>query len=125
MKIVTLRSGKLIPFLLATSPRHLGCAAAFAPTTSSVFPLPTKFGGRDSHLTKGLGRTALSSTDSDMTDEVSAAKAAAAEYKSSDNDGAGPATAFDNILSGKWPSDKVYEDSLALAFREYFRASEK
>jgi len=53
-----------------------------------------------------------------MTDEVAAAKAAAAEYKSSESDGAGPATAFDNILSGKWPSDKVHEDDLALAFRD-------
>ena len=39
-------------------------------------------------------------------------------YKSSDADGAGPATAFDNILSGKWPSDKVFEDDTALAFRD-------
>jgi len=53
-----------------------------------------------------------------MADEVEAAKAAAAAYKSQDKDGAGPATAFDNILSGKWESDKVYEDDLALAFRE-------
>ncbi len=53
-----------------------------------------------------------------MSDEVRAAKAAAASYVSSDNDGAGPATAFDNILSGKWPSDKVHEDGLSLAFRE-------
>eukprot|EP00985_Skeletonema_marinoi_P004692 scaffold2034_cov127-Skeletonema_marinoi.AAC.3 len=53
-----------------------------------------------------------------MSDEVAAAKAAAAEYKSSDADGAGPETAFDNILSGKWPSTKVYEDSTVLAFRD-------
>lgn len=53
-----------------------------------------------------------------MSDEVAAAKAAAVEYKSSENDGAGPATVFDNILSGKWPSDKVHEDDLAIAFRE-------
>lgn len=32
--------------------------------------------------------------------------------------GAGPETAFDNILSGKWPSTKVYEDSTVLAFRD-------
>lgn len=25
---------------------------------------------------------------------------------------------FDNILSGKWPSDKVYEDDTVLAFRD-------
>jgi len=54
-----------------------------------------------------------------MSDEVAAAKAAAAEYQSSDKDGAGPETAFDNILSGKWPSDKVHEDDKALAFRKW------
>eukprot|EP00986_Skeletonema_menzelii_P016025 scaffold13298_cov170-Skeletonema_menzelii.AAC.1 len=59
-----------------------------------------------------------SSNINDMSDEVAAAKAAAAEYKSSDADGAGPETAFDNILSGKWPSTKVYEDSTVLAFRD-------
>jgi len=53
-----------------------------------------------------------------MTDEVTEAKAAAASYVSSDEDGVGPATVFDNILSGKWPSDKVHEDDLSLAFRE-------
>lgn len=53
-----------------------------------------------------------------MSDEVAAAKAAAEEYQSSDKDGAGPETAFDNILSGKWPSDKVHEDNRALAFRD-------
>lgn len=54
-----------------------------------------------------------------MSDEVAAAKAAAEEYQSSDKDGAGPETAFDNILSGKWPSDKVHEDNRALAFRKW------
>ena len=53
-----------------------------------------------------------------MADEVAAAKAAAKEYNPSANDGAGPDTVFDNILSGKWPSDKVFEDDLALAFRK-------
>lgn len=100
-----------------------------------------------------------------MSDEVAAAKAAVAQYKSSDADGelsmcvhmmclyllsvrewrgmlsslfiisnmsshhniqtllivwagAGPETAFDNILSGKWPSNKVYEDDTVLAFRD-------
>ena len=53
-----------------------------------------------------------------MSDEVSKAKEAAAEYKSSDKDGAGPDTVFDKILSGEWSSNKVHEDDLALAFRE-------
>lgn len=58
-------------------------------------------------------------SDNIMTDEVAAAKAAAAEYKSSDTDGAGPSTVFDNLLSGKWPSNKVHEDDLSLAFRKW------
>lgn len=53
-----------------------------------------------------------------MSDEVAAAKEAAATYKLSSEDKAGPETVFDNILSGKWPSDKVYEDDQALAFRD-------
>ncbi|KAL7539574.1 hypothetical protein ACHAXR_009445 [Thalassiosira sp. AJA248-18] len=104
-------SGKLIPLLLATSPRLLGYTAAFSPTLANS-SLPKNF----------IRDTKLFSTDggnsNNMSDEVAAAKAAAAEYRSSDNDGAGPATVFDNILSGKWPSDKVYEDDLALAFRD-------
>jgi len=47
------------------------------------------------------------------SDEVAAAKAAAEGHK---DDGA--PTVFDNILSGKWSSDKVYEDDLCLAFRD-------
>mmetsp|Transcript_8134 Transcript_8134/g.10734 ORF Transcript_8134/g.10734 Transcript_8134/m.10734 type:complete len:153 (+) Transcript_8134:265-723(+) len=47
-------------------------------------------------------------------DEVTAAKEAAAQHI----DGAGPPTVFDNILSGKWPCDKVYEDDRCLAFRD-------
>ena len=53
-----------------------------------------------------------------MADEVAAAKAAVEEYKSSDTDGAGPSTVFDNLLSGKWPTNKVHEDDLSLAFRK-------
>lgn len=40
------------------------------------------------------------------------------EYKCIISAGAGPETAFDNILSGKWPSDKVFEDDTVLAFRD-------
>lgn len=53
-----------------------------------------------------------------MPDEVQAAKEAAAVYKSSDGDGAGPPTVFDKILSGEWSSTKVHEDDLCLAFRD-------
>mmetsp|Transcript_40738 Transcript_40738/g.79712 ORF Transcript_40738/g.79712 Transcript_40738/m.79712 type:complete len:134 (+) Transcript_40738:251-652(+) len=44
------------------------------------------------------------------SDEVSSARAAAAA-----GDGGEP-TVFDNILSGKWPSNKVHEDDQCLAF---------
>lgn len=98
---------KLIPLLLAASPR---LPYAFAPTALANSSLPKQF----AHSSRLFG----SSDDGTMSDEVAAAKAAAAGYNPSENDGAGPATAFDNILSGKWPSDKVHEDDLALAFRE-------
>merc|ERR1712232_563853 len=32
--------------------------------------------------------------------------------------GIGAPTVFDNILSGKWPSDKVHEDDICLGFRD-------
>lgn len=50
------------------------------------------------------------------SDEVKKAEAAA--VAASDADGAGPATIFDKLLSGEWPSDKVYEDETAFAFRD-------
>jgi len=90
-------SRKFIPLLLATSPRLFGYTdtAAFAPvTTNSSNLLATTKSSFNSHRF-------LATDDSNMTDEVAAAKAAAAEYKSSESDGAGQATAFDNILSGK------------------------
>ena len=51
-------------------------------------------------------------------DEVAKAQQAAIDYEASDKDGAGPTTVFDNLLSGKWPTDKVYEDDQAFAFRD-------
>jgi histidine triad (HIT) family protein len=55
-------------------------------------------------------------------DEVSKAKEAAAQINqqssSSHEDGAGPNTVFDKLLSGEWPTDKVYEDEKAFAFRD-------
>lgn len=53
-----------------------------------------------------------------MSDEVEAAKKAAAEYEASDKDGAGPPTVFDKILSGEWDSKKVHDDELCYAFRD-------
>ena len=108
-------SGKFIPLLFATSPRLFGYAAAFTPYLTANSSL-----ARNIIHGSSIGRNKLfSSTDKDtMSDEVSKAKAAAAEYKSSDKDGAGPDTVFDKILSGEWSSKKVHEDDLALAFRE-------
>ena len=102
--------GRLLSLLAVTSPRILGYAAAFSPVSASSLPRHSASAGAK-----------LFSGGNDMADadEVQKAKAAAAEYKSSDQDGAGPATAFDNILSGKWPSTKVHEDDVALAFREF------
>lgn len=53
-----------------------------------------------------------------MSTEEIAAKKAAAEYILSSEDGEGPATVFDKILSGEWSSDKVHEDDLCYAFRD-------
>ena len=107
-------SGKFIPLLLATSPRLLGYATAFSPSLTVKSSL-----ARNIIHGSSIGTKLFSSTDNDtMSDEVSKAKVAAAEYKSSDKDGAGPDTVFDKILSGEWSSNKVHEDDLALAFRE-------
>eukprot|EP00526_Cylindrotheca_closterium_P019961 CAMPEP_0113633732 /NCGR_PEP_ID=MMETSP0017_2-20120614/17561_1 /TAXON_ID=2856 /ORGANISM="Cylindrotheca closterium" /LENGTH=134 /DNA_ID=CAMNT_0000544395 /DNA_START=194 /DNA_END=595 /DNA_ORIENTATION=- /assembly_acc=CAM_ASM_000147 len=48
-----------------------------------------------------------------MSDEVKKAQEAA-ELAA---DGS-PPTIFDNIISGKWDSDKIHEDDLCLAFRD-------
>jgi histidine triad (HIT) family protein len=50
--------------------------------------------------------------------ELEKAAEAAKAYQSSDQDGAGPPTIFDKILSGEWSSDKIYEDETCLAFRD-------
>jgi histidine triad (HIT) family protein len=60
-------------------------------------------------------RLAMSSAASD---EVSKAVEAAKVYQASDTDGAGPATVFDKLLSGEWPTDKLFEDDQCLAFRD-------
>ena len=103
-----MNSGKLIPLLLSTTPRLWGFTSTLAPVTA----IPYR------RINFILGSNQFSSNDNTMLDEVAAAKAAARLVASSDIDGAGPATAFDNILSGKWPSDKVHEDDLSLAFRK-------
>jgi hypothetical protein len=101
-----LNSGKLIPLLLATTPRLLGFTSALAPVTAISY----------CWINFILGSKLFSSNGNTMSDEVAAAKAMARLVASSDIDGAGPSTVFDNILSGKWPSDKVHKDDLLLVF---------
>ena len=50
-----------------------------------------------------------------MSDEVQKAQEAAEQMQ---NDGAGPDTVFDNIISGKWDSTKLHEDDKCLAFAD-------
>jgi len=63
------------------------------------------------------------STEKKVVDESSIEKqensnAVSCYDKPSSDDNAGPDTVFDNILSGKWSSQKVYEDEKAFAFRD-------
>lgn len=53
-----------------------------------------------------------------MSDEVAAAKEAAKTYNLSSTDQSGPDTVFDKLLSGEWPTDIVYQDDRAFAFRD-------
>jgi len=117
-------SGKFIPLLIAASPRLLGQAFAPVAVVSSIsFKRNLFHSGHPSSFPNPTATCLHIANESDkennnMTDEVAAAKEAAAQYKSSENDGAGPATAFDKILSGEWASKKVHEDDLAYAFRD-------
>jgi hypothetical protein len=70
----------------------LGYAVGFSPAT--VATRSTLFGNTRSFSIN-------------MTDEVAAAKEAAANYKSSDGDGAGPATVFDKLLRYVQQSPRV------------------
>ena len=54
-------------------------------------------------------------TDGTGDDEVAKAIQASASRKITDND---PPTIFDRIIAGEIPCNKVYEDELALAFRD-------
>ncbi len=92
-----------------------GSAFAFSPS------LPTLTNSSSAFTSKTF--TSLFSSKSgddskEMSDEVAKAKEAAKNFKLSDADGAGPATVFDKLLSGEWPSEKVYEDDTAFAFRD-------
>jgi histidine triad (HIT) family protein len=100
--------------------RHvLSCALAFAssrPVASASFvasaqklaacPLPIH---RQSTITAPTHRM-MSSGSNDEVTKAQAAGAGAADT--------GAPTVYDKILSGEWPSDKVYEDDTVLAFRD-------
>lgn len=105
--------------LVATVTRLGGCESlAIVPrfTNNSKVGLGNKiFNFQKQH--RAFHRTA-STTALKMSDEVEAAKKAAAEYEASDKDGAGPPTVFDKILSGEWDSKKVHDDELCYAFRD-------
>ena len=73
--------------MIATSPRLLGYTTAFTP--AAVVATKSPFLGDKRSFVK---------TSVNMADEVAAAKEAAANYKPSDGDGAGPATVFDKLL---------------------------
>lgn len=77
-------SGRLVHLLIATSPRLLSYAAAFSPVVS--------------HTPFHVNKRTFGKTNINMADEVAKAKEAAENYKSSDGDGAGPATVFDKLL---------------------------
>jgi histidine triad (HIT) family protein len=95
--------------------RSTTTCAAFATTprnhfAKQIFANPTN--------TRKTFLHATSSPNDKMSDEVAAAKEAAKNYDLSSTDQAGPDTVFDKLLSGEWPSDKVYEDDRAFAFRD-------
>ena len=69
-----------------------------------------------SRPTRCVFRTKQTMTTS--SDEVEKAKQAATDYKSSEEDCAGPPTVFDKILSGEWKSNKVHEDDICYAFSD-------
>lgn len=85
---------------------------------SDFYRLYIPSGTPTSPTTTVTSRTMSSSSDNNKVDEVEEAKKAAALYKSSDLDGAGPSTVFDKILSGEWTSTKVYDDDQCYAFRD-------
>ena len=84
-----MQSGRLVQLLIASSPRLLCYSTAFSR------PSLNSFGNHIINTTRRpFGKTAINA----MADEVAAAKEAAANYKPSDGDGAGPDTVFDKLL---------------------------
>ena len=109
---------------------QINCALSSLPVASSLIlnhseysrpstrPLTGK-GNTFVHRTDRFGLNYHTSTSRRMaSDEEKAAIQAAKDFKSFDNDMAGPPTVFDKILSGEWSSKKVHEDELCLAFRD-------
>ena len=85
--------------------------------TTAAF-VPFSFQRYQNSSTPSSHLHSTSSNDKNMSDEVSKAKEAAKVFDLSSSDGAGPDTIFDKLLSGEWPTDKVYEDDRAFAFRD-------
>ncbi|CAJ1965297.1 unnamed protein product [Cylindrotheca closterium] len=98
--------------LVARSPSSSSSSSAFKTT-----PLAAAFAfhNNKSHYYSKTTATATATTTTslNMSDEVKKAQEAA-ELAA---DGS-PPTIFDNIISGKWDSDKIHEDDLCLAFRD-------
>ena len=83
-----MRSGRFVNLLITSSPSLLGYAVAFSPKAVAIHPISNK------QILRSVGETSINA----MADEIAAAKEAAANYKSSDADGAGPVTVFDKLL---------------------------
>jgi len=92
-----------------------GAAFAFSPSLPSLNNSSSAF---TSKTFTSLFSSKSGDGSKEMSDEVAKAKEAAKTFKLSDVDGAGPATIFDKLLSGEWPSEKIYEDDMAFAFRD-------
>uniref|UniRef100_A0A7R9WQY9 HIT domain-containing protein n=2 Tax=Craspedostauros australis TaxID=1486917 RepID=A0A7R9WQY9_9STRA len=100
--------------LFSTSAASFSSVAFVAPHPSlaATFALANKGNAQPAHPASGTTTTNLAMSTTQGNDEVQKALAA------SDRDGAGPATIFDKLLSGEWPTDKVHEDDQCLAFRD-------
>jgi histidine triad (HIT) family protein len=90
--------------------RQSSTSAAFVPFSLERF--------QNSTPSSLFHSSSSNSNDKNMSGEVAKAKEAAKQYDLSSNDGAGLDTIFDKLLSGEWPTDKVYEDDRAFAFRD-------
>ena len=86
--------------------RILSCAALVVRASSKSY---TKSTPAFLHPSRNYSK----STSLNMSDEVKKAQEAAKLAA----DGH-PPTIFDKLISGEWPSDKLYDDDLCMAFRD-------